>query len=450
MTFRRRDLDAVTLAGDLAGEISPGSGLETAWPTPALHGPVHLEQLANGLTVCVVENPRAPLVSTALWYRAGSRDERPAELGIAHFLEHMMFKGAHAYGPGEIDRLTQALGGANNAFTSHDATAYHFDFAADRYQLALLLEADRMAGLRLDPAEVTSERQVIVEEIAMYEDDPWDRLELEVHAAFFADHPYGRPVLGTAATLAAIGPEELAAWHRQFYGPDNATLVVVGAVGREVFAEVDRHFGHLPARGVTPLRPRRELVEAPAGTPLRRLERRHGEVSRCLVNLPAPAAPSAEHAALRFLLSALALGRASRLQRALVDVGELCAWVSADLTESPDRSAVSFAFELLPGVEPKAAEVVLWSELARLATAPLTVEEVDRVRRVLFADWVFGHESIHQQAIVVGSGLCQFARGHAERQLAAALATPTSALPAVAARFLRADSGGLVGWSLPE
>src|SRR4029079_14238781 len=179
-----------------AGEVMPLPAV------PRLPGKVRLERLANGLTVCLLEHALTPIVTSALWYRSGTRDEDPSQAGIAHFLEHMMFKGAALYPAGAIDHRTQALGGRNNASTSHDATVYYFSFAADRWQEALRIEADRMAGLLLDPAQVDSERQVIVEEIAMYQDDPWDALEVAVHAGLYDGHPYGRPVLGTEASLA--------------------------------------------------------------------------------------------------------------------------------------------------------------------------------------------------------------------------------------------------------
>jgi zinc protease len=118
---------------------------------PALPGTPRLERLSNGLTVCLVENHQAPIVTSALFYRAGTRDEPQGHGGVAHFLEHMMFKGSARYGPGEIDRRTQALGGTNNAFTSHDATGYYFNFASDRWTEALEIEADRMTTLTLDP-----------------------------------------------------------------------------------------------------------------------------------------------------------------------------------------------------------------------------------------------------------------------------------------------------------
>ena len=164
-------------------------------PSPA----AERARLANGLEVVLIPNRQAPIVTTVLVYRAGARDEAPGASGAAHFLEHMMFKGAALYGPGEIDRRTQALGGMNNAFTSHDATAYYFAFASDRWREALAIERDRMTSLALDPAEFESERQVILEELAMYRDEPWDALELDVQAELYRGHRYGMPVLGEEA-----------------------------------------------------------------------------------------------------------------------------------------------------------------------------------------------------------------------------------------------------------
>ena len=169
------------------------------WPLP------RVRRLACGLTVGLVERRQAPVVSTVLCYRAGAAAEPPRLAGLAHFLEHMMFKGSPGYAAGEVDRITQRLGGANNAYTSHDATLYQFSFAADRWHQALAIEADRMAALRLEPAQVEAERQVILEELSMVEDDPWDALELAVLAEHYGERAYGRPVLGRRGSLRRIG-----------------------------------------------------------------------------------------------------------------------------------------------------------------------------------------------------------------------------------------------------
>ena len=154
--------------------VSPRPGPMAA---PRLPGRLVTGVLANGLRLAVLENRRAPIVSTGLWFLVGTADERSDEGGMAHFLEHMMFKGARRFGPGEIDRVTQALGGRSNAFTSHDATVYTFSFQTDRWPLALEIEADRLAGPTIDPLEFERKRRVVLEEISMYDNEPWDALE---------------------------------------------------------------------------------------------------------------------------------------------------------------------------------------------------------------------------------------------------------------------------------
>jgi zinc protease len=412
---------------------------------PRLPGRARVERLPNGLTVCLLEHRQAPLVTAALWYRAGTRDEPETHLGAAHFLEHMMFKGSRRYGPGEIDRRTQAKGGTNNAFTSHDATAYYFSFASDRWREALDIEADRMRGLLLDPREVENERQVIQEEIGMYEDDPWDALEIHALREFFGGHPYGRPVLGTRATVAATGAADLARFHRDFYRPANAVLVVGGDVGPEALDAVALAFGDL--EGAAADRPALRAPAPPEG--LRRLERRQGEVPRMLLTLPAPAATHPDHAALRLVVALLAGGRASRLHSALVDEGQLALAVSADLAESQLPGGLVFGMELLPGVEAARAEAALLAELAAVRGAAAAPAEIERAKQVVIADWTFGHERVHQQALTAGFELTLFELGHHERELEALLGASPDEVAAVAGRYLDPERSGLLAWSLP-
>jgi zinc protease len=414
---------------------------------PALPGTPRLERLSNGLTVCLVENHQAPIVTSALFYRAGTRDEPAGHGGVAHFLEHMMFKGSARYGPGEIDRRTQALGGVNNAFTSHDATGYYFNFASDRWTEALEIEADRMTTLTLDPEQVASERQVILEEIAMYDSEPWDALETEVQAHLFPTHPYGRPVLGTKEELNATGPEDLAAFHRSLYRPANGILVVAGDVGASVLDDVDRILGSLPSGQGGP---RLEYPAPASPDTLVRIERRKGETARLLLSLPAPAGSHPDHPVLKLLVTLLAGGRSSRLQRELVDEGQLCSWVAADLSESLDASQITVAAEVVPGVEPARVEAEVLRLLAEVLTDPPSGEELERARQIATADWVFGHERVHQQALSAGLALAVFDLGHLDRHLRGLMEAGADRLLEVASRYLRPERGGVLGWSLPR
>ena len=439
------------MIGRRAGRATSGAAAlpDGVSPWKALPGVPRVERLGNGLTVCLLENQQAPIVTSALFLRAGTRDEPAGHGGVAHFLEHMMFKGGARYGPGEIDRRTQALGGSNNAFTGHDATAYYFNFASDRWTEGLEIEADRMSGLTLDPEQVASERQVILEELAMYASEPWDALEIEVQANLFRSHPYGRAVLGTREELLATGPADLRDFHRRFYRPDNAVLVVAGELAEGpdgALRAIERTLGSLPAGAdARPLVP--DVLPLPA---LERIERRKGEVPRLLLALPGPSARHPDHAPLRLLLTLLGSGRSSRLHRALVDEGQLCVGVSSDLSDGPEAGQLGISAEVVPGIAPAAAEEELMRQLAMLRERAPDLEEVERARRIAFADWVFGHERVHQQALSAAHALTFHDLGHIERHLAEMLATGPERLQELAVRYLDPERGGILGWSLPK
>ncbi len=410
-------------------------------------GSARVRALANGLTVAVLSNRRAPLVSTVVAYRVGTRDEMPAEGGIAHFLEHMMFKGTRRYGPGEVDRLTQALGGSNNAYTSHDLTAYWFTFSSGAWTRALAIERDRMEALLLDPAEIEAERRVILEEIAGYRNDPWDALNEQVNAAFFDGHPYGRSVLGSPETLAGIAREQLAGFHHRRYGPGNAVLVVAGDVGPEALDEAEARFGDLPPREPPP---RVEVAAASRdGFRWRRVVRRAGETARLLVVLPAPPADHETAPAVRLLATWLGGTRGSRLVRALVDEEQLFQDLSVDFGDSVEPGYLQISAELVPGVEPERAEARLLECLEAAAAGP-EPDELERARSVLEADWIFGHERIHQQAQSLAWALSFYAADLPDRQLEALFDLTTGDVTRVASRCLPPAVEGVIGWSLPD
>ncbi len=409
-------------------------------------GRIERFRLASGLDVCLVTNRQAPIVTSVLLYRVGGRDERPGESGAAHFLEHMMFKGSARYGPGEIDRRTQNLGGSNNAFTSHDLTAYYFSFAADRWQEALAIERDRMTALTLDPAEVASERQVILEELAMYRDEPWDALELEVQAALFPGHPYGTPVLGNESDLAGLDRERLAEFHHRHYRPANALLVVAGDLGPASASEIEAALGDLSPEAIA----RAPVTEVAPLAGARRIERRHGEVARLLLALPAPAPEHPDHAGLRLLATILGGGRTSRLHRAFVDVGQLCLAASSALAEAEVAAHLACSFEVLPGGDPAEVERRLETELADLRDRPLADDELARGKQILLADWVFQQERIHQQAITAALALAQGDLEQPEKLVRRALECDAAELQALAQRYLDPASGSVFGVSLPE
>src|SRR5262252_10589454 len=184
--------------------------------------------LGNGLVVLTKEVHTSPIVTSMIWYRVGSRNEELGHTGKSHFLEHMLFKGTERFKKGEIDLLTLKNGGANNAFTSHDFTAYYFNFASDRWDIALEIEADRMVNCTFEPDEFEAEKKVVIEELKTSLDSPWGLLIQETDATAYKVHPYRNPIVGWLQDVERATDIEQQAYYRKHYHPGNATLVLSG------------------------------------------------------------------------------------------------------------------------------------------------------------------------------------------------------------------------------
>ncbi|WP_224816331.1 pitrilysin family protein [Hasllibacter sp. MH4015] len=205
--------------------------------------------LDNGMQVVVIEDHRSPAVTHMVWYRAGSADEMPGQSGVAHFLEHLMFKATEEMESGEFSEVVEANGGSDNAFTSWDYTAYHQRIAADRLGLMMQMEADRMRNLVITEAEVETERQVILEERAQRTDSSAGALFNEQMAAtIYLNHPYGRPIIGWRHEMEELDLQDALDWYNTHYYPNNAVLIVAGdATPEEVRALAEEHYGPIPA-----------------------------------------------------------------------------------------------------------------------------------------------------------------------------------------------------------
>ncbi len=416
------------------------------------------QALDSGLTVVLLPRADAESIATVMCYRVGSRDEKSNEAGLAHFLEHMMFKGSAHYPPGAIDSVTQGLGGTNNAFTSHDVSAYHFQFERSSWEEALRIEADRMRGLSLLPEEVESERDVILEEIRMVEDDPWDALEQAVARRVFGCHPYGRPVLGTRQSLRGLDGAALGSFHRRHYRPERAVLVAAGGLPPDAMDRVAGVLdagalgnGHPEAGGVSSPSASRLHVEAPvfAAAPARRVELRRGETARLLVAHPAPAADDPLYVHVRLALTVLASGRASRIQRDLVELNPLALWACGASSGHRLGGMSTLTAEAAVGVEPARLEDEVCARIDGLAANPPSVEELERAKRALFADWVFMHERVAERAISTALEHALFFPGFS-RDSYELLARATAADVSEACAVWLAPATRIVGWSLPS
>jgi zinc protease len=375
------------LSGARAPSAAPGSAAAVVAAT-----------LDNGLRVLLLEDRRSPIVTVQTWYRVGSRNEARGATGIAHFLEHLMFRGTARHGPGVFARLVERNGGQDNAFTSQDVTSYYVNIAADKLDLVLDLEADRMQNLTLDPAIIGSERQVVIEERrTRTEDDPGGFLGEEVGALAFRAHPYGQPIIGWTADITRITPKEIRAFYRTYYVPNNAMLVVVGDFdAAAVMARVRAVFGPVP-RGPAP--PPVLAVEPPQNGERRVRVEKPAQLPIVYLGYPVPNHTSPDAPALELLSVILAGGRSSRLYRDLVYERQLALEAGGDYSYfSLDPSLFWFWATPLPGQTPETLERELLAQMARLGRDPVSDVELTRAKNQVEASFVFQDDSIHRRA----------------------------------------------------
>jgi len=354
--------------------------------------------LDNGLRVLLLEDARSPIVSFQTWYRVGSRDEHRGATGIAHFLEHLMFKGTPTHGARQFARLVEENGGQDNAFTSQDVTSYYVNIAADKVDLVIDLEADRMQNLLLDAKEIGSEREVVIEERrTRTEDDPGGFLGEEVSSIAFKAHPYGAPIIGWMEDIKRITPDEIRAFYKTYYVPNNALVVAVGAFkANELLEKIKRRFGRIP-RGKVP--PPMLAVEPPQNGERRVTVTKQAQLPIVYLAWHVPNQKSDDAAALELLSTILAGGRASRLYRDLVYQRQLALEAGGDYSYfSIDPNLFWFWATPMPGQTPEKLEAELIAHMERLKTEPVTDEELARAKNQMEAAFVYQEDSIHQRA----------------------------------------------------
>jgi len=434
----------LSLALLLAVAAAASSG--TAAEAPA---PVTAVTLDNGLRVLLLEDHRSPIVSLQLWYRVGSRNEARGATGIAHFLEHLMFRGTPTNPPGAYARIVERNGGQDNAFTSQDVTSYYVDIAADRLDLVLALEADRMQNLTLDPKIVDSEREVVTEERrTRTEDDPGGALGEEVSALAFRAHPYGQPIVGWAVDLKRITREEIRAFYKTYYAPDNALLVVAGDFKTEaVLAKIKQLFGPIP-RGPEP--PKVLAVEPEQNGERRLLVQRPAELPIVYIGYPVPHQQSPDAAALDVLSVVLSGGRSSRLYRHLVYERQLALEAGGDYSYfSFDPNLFWFYATPLPGQTPETLEKELLGEMEQLKKEPVGDDELKRAKNQIEAGFVFQDDSVHKRATLLAR--FELIGGFAlkDQYLDKIRAVTAADLQRVAQRYFTADKKN-VGILLPK
>jgi zinc protease len=357
--------------------------------------------LPNGLKVILLENHKAPLVTFQVWYRVGSRNEAWGKTGLSHMLEHMMFKGTKKIGPEEFSRIIQENGGNDNAFTSYDYTAYFENLSADRVQVAIDLEADRMQNLMLREEDFRTERMVVMEERRLRtEDNPQSVLIEQIMSTAFQTQPYHWPIIGWMEDIARFTLEDLKAYYRTYYNPINAILVVVGDFKKEeLLPKIARAFGSYP-KGLAP--DQEKDIDPPQIGERRIFVKKMAQLPFLLMGYHAPNLREQDSYVLEVIATILSGGKSSRLYQSLVREKRLALSADADQSlVSRDPSLFTLSAELLPGKEVAEVEKAFDQEIERLQREPVGEKELEKAKNQLEASFIFGQDSIFNQAMLL-------------------------------------------------
>jgi zinc protease len=428
---------------------------------PLLQRPsVREARLDNGLKILIQEVHTAPLVSVWCWYRVGSGDERPGQTGVSHWVEHMNFKGTTHIPRDEMKGIVERFGGTWNGYTWIDQTTYLETAGRDALDTLLFIEAERMAEGVYEPAECESERTVIISELQGGENDPDQLLDTEVTATAFRAHPYRHPTIGWIEDLRSMSRDDLYAYYRRHYVPDNATLVVVGDVDQEdVLRRAEKHFGRIPAGSA----PRRCRAAEPNQIGERRvLIEREGTTGYVKFAWHAPAATDREFFPMLVLDAALtgAKGtniwssfrgvppqRKARLYTALVERG-LASSVCGSAVATAEPFVYSISLTAMEGTALPSLEAAALEAIERVREQGLSDQEVARAKRQLKARLVFETDSVTNIAHQLGYFETVVGDGFVHRMRPAVDAVTTEQVNDVAKRRLARDQR-TTGWFQP-
>ncbi|MBL8822234.1 MAG: insulinase family protein [Planctomycetia bacterium] len=420
-------------------------------PSAALHLYDSLREhtLSNGLKVYLLPVPGSPIVTMMTCFKVGACDEDKNATGLSHYLEHLLFKGTARFKPGDIDRMTQRSGGSNNAYTNHDITNYHFDFAADRWETGLEIEAERMRGTLIDKQhEFEQEKGAVIEELARNEDTPWDLEEKAMLQLLFGkESPYGHPVIGEREHVRSATAPLITTYYNNWYHPNNAAVVLVGGFDPDIaLAKIKSKLESIPSAKLP------ERHKWTAITPTKQL--RHEFTSK----FPVPRMVMAfvtipqgheDETALDMASMVLASGKTSRLYKKLVLEERIALDVSASHLPGRNPGWLNIQVELIPGKERAQAEKLIVHELNRLATETVSAEEMTRYQRLLITQTIFSRESIHSLADSIASSIHMIPVSKLKNQFSLWAIVKPQDIQRVAQQYLLQDKSVIV-WSVPK
>lgn len=367
----------------------------------------HEFKLDNGMRIIVQEDHRSPVVVSQVWYRAGSIDEVNGKTGVAHVLEHMMFKGTKTIKPGQFSRIIAAAGGRENAFTGRDYTSYFQQLEKSQLPLSIKMEADRMNNLVLTEEEFAKEIKVVMEERRWRtEDQAQSQVYEQFNATVYRAHPYGRPIVGWMNDLENMTAADAKEWYDTWYAPNNALLVVVGDVDpKEVYKLAKKYFGPLKAK---PLPQRKPQVEPEQKGERRIIVKAQAELPYILMGFRAPALQDAEKDwepyALELLAGVLDGNASARLNQELVRESQIAVSVGASYSMVSRGRQSLFMLEGTPSQGKTAAELeaALLQQVEKIKTSGVTEDELQRVKAQVIASEVYKRDSMFYQGMQIG------------------------------------------------
>lgn len=418
---------------------------------PRLEGPsrggVYESVLPNGMKVLMKEVHTAPLMCVSVWYKAGSAHESNGTTGLAHLLEHMMFKGTEKYGKGVYDRMLEANGAVNNASTWLDRTQYFILIAADKTDLALELEADRMRNALFTQQDLDDEMPVVRNEMEKGEDNPYGELDDRIQAMSYLEHPYHWTTIGWKSDVESITAEQIHAYYDKYYWPNNGFLVLVGDLpAKEMLAKAVKHFGALPTGGETP----QIVTVEPEQKGERRFLIREAGQNRILgIGYRSVARADGESYALDLLGRVLGQGETSRLYRGLVEAGFAVDAYAGNRSWFRDPYLFQIFVTLSESADADSAEAAVYAEIEKLAQTPPTRVELDRAIKQAQVETYFERDDITSVMYAIGEAEIAESYHFYETYLDSLAAVTPEEVQRAAATYLHANAR-TVGFYLPD
>lgn len=362
--------------------------------------PVEKFKLKNGLTVILYQDQSVPLISFQQWYRVGSRHEKPGRTGLAHFFEHLMFKGTKKMPKEKLEYLIQSKGGSNNAFTTRDYTGYYVDLPAGQLEVAMQIESDRMRNLIFDLPSIQSEREVVKEERRMRFDDSIDgAINEATYASVFKVHPYRWPVIGSMEDLNEATIEDLQAFYKSYYAPNNSVLVIAGSFDKsQAKSMVEKYYGGIKSEVI----PDEATVEEPEQTEPRNVVIKKNVQSATLnVVFKSPKANEREAFDLDLLAGILGDGNSSRLYKRLVYDLQLATSVDVTNYTSKLSGVFEIGLNLKPGANVAQALAVVYEEIKKVQSALVTDSELVKAKNQVMMGYISGLRSVSGKAYLL-------------------------------------------------